>query len=115
MRHLIEFVFFHNNNYQIGLFDINDISTIEQINKESCNLIMKDSRVYNLIGTYRALTNRFIYGLAKILNPHEDTILRPSILFFHNSQQIEGSYSYPIYSPLCPKQPYGNQYYYFRL
>lgn len=86
---LIEFVFKSDESYKIALFDLNDISSIEQNDKTSCALIMKDGRKYILPGTHRGLTNRFIYGFGKLIDPHQDVILRPSILFYHRPEQAE--------------------------
>jgi hypothetical protein len=86
---LIEFVFKSDEYYKIALFDLNDISSIEQNDKTTCVLIMKDGRKYVLPGTHRGLTNRFVYGFGKVIEPHQDSILRPSILFYHRPEQAE--------------------------
>lgn len=86
---LIEFVFKSGEDYKVSLLDLSDISTIEQNNKDSCILIMKDGRKYTLPGTYRGLTNRFTYAFGRIIDPYQDTILRPSINFFHRPDQVD--------------------------
>lgn len=86
---LIEFAFKSNKNFTIALMDLDDISTIEQHTKTSCYLLMKDGRKYLLPGTFRALTNRFTYGFGKIIEPHQDAILRPSVIFYHQPDKAE--------------------------
>lgn len=86
---LIEFVFTSGKDFRVGIFDLNDISSLEQQDEKHCLMVMKDRRKYILPGTHRALTNRFIYGFGKVIEPHQDIILRPSIRFYHKPEEAE--------------------------
>ena len=94
MVRLIEFAIeTEENNFSpsIIMLDCSDIVGIEQIYglKDKCKLITKQNRTYNVYGTYRTLTNRFLYALNKRLNFHEDHIIRPSIGVIHKTELLE--------------------------
>lgn len=91
MIKLIEFAMKNDQTYLIGLFDCNDISSIEQNknDKKSCLLNLKNGRQHIIPGLYRNLTNRHIYCLEKKVDLYQDYLIRPSISFFHDVKNIE--------------------------
>ena len=89
MIKLIEFALKKNTTYLVSLIDCSEISTILQFNKTSCHLVMKDKRVYVVPGSYRTLSNRFLYALEAKLDPYQDSIIRPSVMFFHKIHLAE--------------------------
>jgi hypothetical protein len=94
MVRLIEFAIETNINSfspSIILLDCSDIVGFEQIYgiSDKCRLITKQNRTYTVYGTYRTLTNRFLYALNKKLNFHEDFTIRPSIGVIHKPELLE--------------------------
>lgn len=86
------------NNFSpcVILLDCEEIVGFEQIKgiKDRCKLITKQGRIYTAYGTYRTLTNRFLYALNKKHNFHEDTTIRPSIKVFHRPELLEPDVSF---------------------
>lgn len=78
------------------LLDCAEIVGFEQIPgvKDKCNLLTKQGRTYKTYGTYRTLTNRFLYALNKKHNLHEDNTIRPSIRVFHRPELLEPDISF---------------------
>ncbi len=76
------------HNYNIILIDSSDISSITKIDNHTCQLLTKSNQTYKVIGTYRNLTNRFIYALSKKHNFMDDDIMRPSMLIFHRPEHL---------------------------
>jgi hypothetical protein len=88
---LIEFVFcspLKDENDKIipmtGIFQIDDIVGIVQEDKQFCTLSLHSGKSHKLYGTYRALTNRYIYALEKPREFYHDQLIRPSIAIYHN-------------------------------
>ena len=76
------------HNYNIILIDSSDISSITKIDNHTCQLLTKSNQTYKVIGTYRNLTNRFIYALSKKHHFMDDDIMRPSMLIFHRPEHL---------------------------
>jgi hypothetical protein len=78
------------------LLDCEEIVGFEQVSgvKDKCKMITKQGKTYTTYGTYRTLTNRFIYALNKKHNLHEDTTIRPSIKVFHRPELLEPDVSF---------------------
>lgn len=94
MMRLIEFAIeTESDNFSpsIIMLDCSDIVGIEQLYslKDKCKLITKQNRIYTVYGTYRTLTNRFLYALNKKFNFHEDHIIRPSVGVIHKTELLE--------------------------
>lgn len=80
----------------IIMLDCSDIVGFEQIyaSKDRCKLITKQNKTYIVYGTYRTLTNRFLYALNKKLNFHEDSTIRPTIGVIHKPDLLEVDVSF---------------------
>jgi hypothetical protein len=95
-KKIIEFVVVSINETESGVIkipfvsgiDVNDISRIIQHDKNHCNLITKDGTNYIICGTYRTLSNRWIYTLEKTSRLYDDEIIRPSIKIFHDPDSL---------------------------
>lgn len=88
MKRIIEFVTIKQNLPFIVLVDANEIISLEKVSKEDYRLKVKNNEDYMLKGTYRTLSNRWIYALEKKNDLYNDIIMRPSILFFHHRNLI---------------------------
>lgn len=89
---LIEFVIYEKGLFSILLIDLNDFSFLKKTSQNHiCTLFTKQSQSFSIIGTHRGLTNRITYGFSKKNNFYNDSILQPSILVYHNPQQLDCS------------------------
>ena len=94
---LIEFVFILNNNRadpKVGTFDVNEITSIVEQDKEHCLLTLKNGQQFLLCGILKTLTNRWIYTLERKIYNFHDEFARPSIFVYHkqNEMGVDGSF-----------------------
>jgi hypothetical protein len=96
IKHLFEIVTLHNgsNLPYLGLYDAEKIIEIRQKDDKHCFIIFESDRTLIACGTYRHLTNRWLYTLEKKEQSsysefYKDSIIRPSTMVFHNPQEIE--------------------------
>lgn len=95
-KHLFEIVTInHDDNIPyLGLYDAENIIEIRQKDEKHCFIIFESDRTLVACGTYRNLTNRWLYALDKRQQGghsdfYKDHIIRPSTMVFHNPQEIQ--------------------------
>lgn len=91
----IEYVARLNQEFSVLLIDIEDISIFKQIPKEDMvTLITKNNQTFEIVGTYKTITNRYFYTISKKVNIIDDDIIRPSIRVFHKKELLEPDVSF---------------------
>ncbi len=80
----------------IIMLDCSEIVGFEQIfgSNEKCKLTTKQNKTYTVYGTYRTLTNRFLYAINKKHSLHEDHTIRPTISVIHKPELLEPDVSF---------------------
>lgn len=78
----------------IILIDVKDIKSFMMTSNRNIVILKTSSECFNLIGTYRTITNRFYYALNKKINSQEDDTIRPSIRVLHKPHLLETDISY---------------------
>lgn len=73
----------------LGLFKLEEIVSITQIDENFANLTLITGQQYRLLGKSRTLHNRFLYALEKEGNLYYDSIIRPTSAIYHNPLILE--------------------------
>jgi len=99
MLRIIEFAIeaeFNKFSPCIIMLDCSEIVGFEQIfgTNDKCKLITKQNKIYIVYGTYRTLTNRYLYALNKKHSLHEDHTIRPTIGVIHKPELLEPDVSF---------------------
>jgi hypothetical protein len=94
---LLEFVCVYPEKTEhplIGLYDAETICNISSHDNNHCWISFKNNDKKLVCGTYRTLTNRWIYSLEKKNLSYQDDILRPSVMITHNPDTMSINSSY---------------------
>lgn len=93
---IIEFVFTlpsivekSSSFFSLGLFKVDEIISITEIDKQFCLLTLSNNKEYKIYGTSRAIHNRYLYTIEKLHEFYHDPIIRPSSFIYHHPLRLD--------------------------